>query len=148
MVAALAAQPDVPSYQIAWGPSVRSGWVWHCCCCRPGRRLLLPLALPTSLSPLLLAPNTPPSLGTPPPHPTPPACRRAPEVRVLAEDKTPLGVMSTPDALAEARAQGFDLIMVVPDAQPPVCRIMEFSKYNYELEKASKEAKKRQRESV
>ena len=67
---------------------------------------------------------------------------------MLAEDKTPLGVMSTPNALAEARAQGFDLIMVVPDAQPPVCRIMEFSKYNYELEKASKEAKKRQRESV
>ncbi|KAL4439793.1 hypothetical protein ABPG75_002794 [Micractinium tetrahymenae] len=73
---------------------------------------------------------------------------RAPEVRVLAEDKTPLGVMPTGAALAEARSLGVDLIMVVPDASPPVVRLMEFSKYNYELEKANKEAKKKQRESV
>ncbi|PSC69241.1 translation initiation factor IF-3 [Micractinium conductrix] len=73
---------------------------------------------------------------------------RAPEVRVLAEDKTPMGVMATEDALAEARALGIDMIMVVPDAVPPVVRLMEFSKYNYELEKANKEAKKKQREAV
>ncbi|KAL4419379.1 hypothetical protein ABPG77_002906 [Micractinium sp. CCAP 211/92] len=73
---------------------------------------------------------------------------RAPEVRVLAEDKTPLGVMPTSAALAEARALGVDMIMVVPDASPPVVRLMEFSKYNYELEKSAKEAKKKQRESV
>ncbi|EFN51121.1 hypothetical protein CHLNCDRAFT_141304 [Chlorella variabilis] len=73
---------------------------------------------------------------------------RAAEVRVLAEDKTPLGVMVTSRALAEARSLGMDLIMIVPDAAPPVVRIMEFSKYNYELEKAAKEAKRKQREAV
>jgi hypothetical protein len=60
------------------------------------------------------------------PHPPPfllpcsPPPRSAPEVRVLDEDKSPLGVMSTSAALAQARAADCDLIMVVPDAVPPV----------------------------
>ncbi|KAI3431855.1 hypothetical protein D9Q98_010607 [Chlorella vulgaris] len=73
---------------------------------------------------------------------------RAPEVRVLGEDKTPLGVMPTADAIAQARETGCDLIMVVPDASPPVVRIMDWSKYNYELVKAAKETKRKQREAV
>ncbi|PRW33264.1 translation initiation factor IF-3 [Chlorella sorokiniana] len=73
---------------------------------------------------------------------------RAPEVRVLAEDRSPLGVMPTRQALAEARAEGLDMILVVPDAAPPVVRLMEVSKFLYEQVKAAKEAKKKQREAV
>lgn len=73
---------------------------------------------------------------------------RAPEVRVISEDKEPLGVFNTDDAIVMARDAGVDLIMVVPDAVPPVCRLMEYSKYNYELLKAAKDAKKKQREAI
>ena len=70
------------------------------------------------------------------------------EVRVVGEEKEPLGVFATEDALAMAREAGLDLILVVPDAQPPVCRLMEYSKYNYELLKAAQDAKKKQREAM
>jgi translation initiation factor IF-3 len=69
-------------------------------------------------------------------------------VRVIAEDKTPLGVLDTAEALQMAREAESDLILIVPDASPPVARIIEFSKYNYELLKAAKEAKKKQRENT
>lgn len=72
----------------------------------------------------------------------------APEVRLLDEAKEPLGVVATSEALAMARSAGVDLIMVVPDASPPVCRLVDFSKYNYELTKAAKDAKKKQRENM
>jgi translation initiation factor IF-3 len=71
---------------------------------------------------------------------------RAPEVRVVTALKEPLGVMPTLEALDLARREGVDLILVVADASPPVCRLMPLSKYNYELTKAAKDAKKRQRE--
>lgn len=73
---------------------------------------------------------------------------RYPEVRVVGEEKEALGVFSTSEALAMARQLGVDLILVVPDASPPVCRLMEYSKYNYELLKAAKDAKKKQREAM
>lgn len=73
---------------------------------------------------------------------------RAPEVRLLSEDKEPLGIMPTQEALMLAQDAGVDLIMVVADANPPVCRLVELSKYNYELAKAAKDAKKKQREST
>ncbi len=69
-------------------------------------------------------------------------------MRVIAEDKTPLGVLDTAEALQMAREAESDLILIVPDASPPVARIIEFSKYNYELLKAAKEAKKKQRENT
>lgn len=73
---------------------------------------------------------------------------RAPEVRVISEEKEPLGVFNTDDAIVMARDAGVDLIMVVPGAVPPVCRLMEYSKYNYELSKSAKDAKKKQREAI
>jgi len=73
---------------------------------------------------------------------------RADELRVIGEDKQPLGVMSKREALDLAIENGVDLILVVPDASPPVCRLIEYSKFNYEKTKAEKDAKKKQRESV
>lgn len=72
----------------------------------------------------------------------------APEVRVMTAQKDPLGIMPREQALQMARNEGVDLICVVPDAQPPVCRIMSLDKYNYEVTKAAKDARKKQRESV
>jgi translation initiation factor IF-3 len=72
---------------------------------------------------------------------------RAPEVRLLGEDREALGVMPTEAALELAREAGLDLVLVVPDAQPPVARIIELSKLAYEAARAAKDAKKRQREA-
>ncbi|KAL6785381.1 CIF3 [Auxenochlorella protothecoides x Auxenochlorella symbiontica] len=70
------------------------------------------------------------------------------EVRVIDEDRETLGVFQTFEALAMAQEREVDLILVVPDASPPVCRLMDISKYNYELSKAAKDAKKKQRENI
>lgn len=72
---------------------------------------------------------------------------RFPEVRLVDEAKQPLGVVAISEALDMAKKADVDLILVVPDASPPVCRLIDFSKYNYELEKAAKDAKKKQREA-
>lgn len=72
---------------------------------------------------------------------------RAREVRVIAEDKAPLGVMSFTAAMDMARDSSVDLVLVVPDANPPVCRLISYSKFKYELDKADKDKKKQQRES-
>ena len=55
-----------------------------------------------------------------------------------------MGVVSKDDALEQAYAQDLDLVEVSPTAEPPVCRIMDFDKYRYELRKKQKEAKKKQ----
>jgi len=72
----------------------------------------------------------------------------ASQVRVVGEDKEPLGVMGIDEALEMAEDVGVDLLLVVPDASPPVCRLCDYSKYKYEKTKAEKDAKKKQRESV
>lgn len=72
---------------------------------------------------------------------------RFPEVRLIDDAKQPLGVVPISEALDMAKKADVDLILVVPDASPPVCRLIDFSKYNYELEKAAKDAKKKQREA-
>ena len=72
----------------------------------------------------------------------------ASEVRVVGEDKEALGIMGIGEALNLADEQGVDLLLVVPDASPPVCRLIEYSKFKYEKTKAEKDAKKKQRESV
>lgn len=69
---------------------------------------------------------------------------RVPQVRVIAADGTQVGVMSTRDALALAREQFLDLVEVSPDANPSVCRIMDFGKYKYEQSKRARKAKKKQ----
>jgi translation initiation factor IF-3 len=69
---------------------------------------------------------------------------RVPEVRVVAEDGSNLGVLATDEALRRALAVGLDLVEVNPKAVPPVCKILDFGKYKYEEKKKQREAKKRQ----
>lgn len=69
---------------------------------------------------------------------------RAREVRVIDDEGGQLGILSTVDALAAAVQRGLDLVEVAPDAQPPVCRIMDYGKYKYQQSKRVAEAKKKQ----
>ncbi|MBO5564950.1 MAG: translation initiation factor IF-3 [Lachnospiraceae bacterium] len=66
------------------------------------------------------------------------------EVRVIGEDGNMLGVMSTQAARAAAEEAGLDLVMVSPNAVPPVCRIIDYGKFKYERTRKEKEAKKKQ----
>ncbi len=66
---------------------------------------------------------------------------RATELRVVDADGTNLGVIPTEDAIKKAEAQILDLIEVSPNAKPPVAKIMDYGKYQYELKKKQKEAK-------
>ncbi|HYO96651.1 MAG TPA: translation initiation factor IF-3 [Polyangiaceae bacterium] len=69
---------------------------------------------------------------------------RVPEVRVVAEDGSNLGVLSTEQALRRAQEVGLDLVEVNPKGSPPVCKILDFGKYKYEEKKKLSEAKKKQ----
>lgn len=66
------------------------------------------------------------------------------EVRVINPNSVQLGIMSPQQALQTAMSLGLDLVEVAPDANPPVCRIMDYGKYRYEQSKKAKEAKKKQ----
>jgi len=67
------------------------------------------------------------------------------EVRLIDVDGKQLGIMSSKEALAIAEEKHLDLVKVSPDAKPPVCRLMDYGKYRYELSKKEKEARKKQR---
>ena len=67
-----------------------------------------------------------------------------PEVRVIGDEGEQLGVMDVRDAVRAAREKGLDLVEVAPNADPPVCRIIDFGKYQYEAKKKANEAKKKQ----
>jgi translation initiation factor IF-3 len=67
------------------------------------------------------------------------------EVRVIDDEGQQLGVMPTLQALALAQEKGLDLVEVAPTAVPPVCRILDFGQYKYELQKREREAKKKQK---
>ncbi len=69
----------------------------------------------------------------------------APEVRVVGADGEMVGVMSVAKGLELAFAAGLDLVEVSPNAAPPVCKILDYGKYKYELQKKANEAKKKQR---
>jgi translation initiation factor IF-3 len=69
---------------------------------------------------------------------------RAKEIRVIDENGQQLGVMPPPQALQLARERDLDLVEVAPQANPPVCRIIDFGKYMYEQKKRAHEAKKKQ----
>ena len=69
---------------------------------------------------------------------------RVPEVRVVAEDGSNLGVLSTEQALRRAQEAGLDLVEVNPKGVPPVCKILDFGKYKYEEKKKQREAKRKQ----
>jgi translation initiation factor IF-3 len=66
------------------------------------------------------------------------------EVRVIDADGSPLGIIPTFQALEKAKAVGLDLVEVSPTAAPPVCRIMDFGKYKYEIQKKQKVSKAKQ----
>ncbi len=70
---------------------------------------------------------------------------RVREVRVIDEEGQQLGILVPADALKIARERDLDLVEVSPTAQPPVCRIMNYGKYLYELNKKAHEARKKQK---
>ncbi|MBA2429170.1 MAG: translation initiation factor IF-3 [Thermoleophilaceae bacterium] len=69
---------------------------------------------------------------------------RVPEVRLIAEDGSQVGVLPRDDALAYARDRDLDLVEVAAEARPPVCRILDYSKYKYEQEQKQKAARRHQ----
>jgi translation initiation factor IF-3 len=66
------------------------------------------------------------------------------KVRVIDKDGGQVGVLSLPEALAKAEEAGLDLVEIAPSAEPPVCKIIDFGKYRYQLTKKEKEQKKSQ----
>jgi translation initiation factor IF-3 len=70
---------------------------------------------------------------------------RAPQVRVIDSDGSQIGVRATSEALAIARQRGLDLVEVAPNANPPVCKILPYSKYKYDKEKQDRESRKKQK---
>jgi len=71
---------------------------------------------------------------------------RVPEVRVIGEDGSQIGVMRTDEALRYAQERDLDLVEVAPDARPPVTRILDYSKYKYEQAQKQKAARKHQQQ--
>ena len=70
---------------------------------------------------------------------------RAAELRVVDSDGTQLGIMSSKEALDIAVGKGLDLVMIAPNATPPVCRIMNYGKYKFEQAKKEKDQRKNQK---
>jgi translation initiation factor IF-3 len=69
---------------------------------------------------------------------------RSPEIRLVGADGEQIGVVPTQEALRRARELDLDLVEVAPQAQPPVCRIMDYGKFKYERDIRQKEARKKQ----
>lgn len=70
---------------------------------------------------------------------------RESEVRLISETGEQLGIMTSEQALAVAEEKELDLVLISPQAKPPVCRIMDYGKYRFEQTKKEKEARKNQR---
>ena len=70
---------------------------------------------------------------------------RVPQVRLIDQDGEMMGVMSARDAMLRAYAVGLDLVEISPNADPPVCKILDFGKYKYEEQKRKNEARKKQK---
>jgi translation initiation factor IF-3 len=71
---------------------------------------------------------------------------RVPEVRLIGEDGNQVGVIKTDQALEYARQRDLDLVEVAPEARPPVCRVLDYSKYKYEQEQKAKAARRHQKQ--
>ena len=69
---------------------------------------------------------------------------RVPQVRLIDEEGQQIGIIDTDQAIDMAMDRGLDLVEVAPQAKPPVCRIMDYGKFKYELAKKAKISKKRQ----
>ncbi len=71
---------------------------------------------------------------------------RVPEVRLIDDEGNQIGVLKTPDALVFAQERELDLVEVAPEARPPVCRVLDYSKYKYEQAQKVKQARKHQQQ--
>ncbi len=71
---------------------------------------------------------------------------RVPEVRLIDDQGGQIGVLKTPDALRFAQERDLDLVEVAPEARPPVCRVLDYSKYKYEQAQKLKQARKHQQQ--
>ena len=67
------------------------------------------------------------------------------EVRLIGSDGEQLGIMSAKEAMFKAQEAGLDLVKIAPQAKPPVCKIIDYGKYRYELARKEKEARKKQK---
>ena len=67
------------------------------------------------------------------------------EVRLTGADGSQLGIMSAKEAMFKAQEAGLDLVKIAPQAKPPVCKIIDYGKYKYELARKEKEARKKQK---
>jgi len=70
-----------------------------------------------------------------------------PQVRLVGAESEQLGIVTSEEALEKARVLGLDLVEIVPQAEPPVCRIMDFGKHLFEERKKRAESKKKQKQS-
>ncbi len=71
---------------------------------------------------------------------------RAREVRLIDETGTQVGIVPLQEALTLAEEKGLDLVEIAPQAKPPVCKIMDYGKFKYELKKKEREARRKQKE--
>jgi translation initiation factor IF-3 len=71
---------------------------------------------------------------------------RVPEVRLIGDDGQQIGIVKRDDALAYARERDLDLVEIAAEAKPPVCRVLDYSKFKYEQEQKRKQARKHQQQ--
>ncbi len=72
---------------------------------------------------------------------------RGPNVRLIGADGSQVGIVARDDALAEARRASLDLVLISPDAEPPVCKIMDYGKHVFEQKKVKAAQKKKQKQT-
>ena len=72
---------------------------------------------------------------------------REPNVRLIGADGSQVGIVARDDALAEARRASLDLVLISPDAEPPVCKIMDYGKHVFEQKKVKAAQKKKQKQT-
>jgi translation initiation factor IF-3 len=68
-----------------------------------------------------------------------------PQVRLVGPDGEMIGIVSSREAMARAEETGFDLVEISPNADPPVCKLLDFGKFKYEQQKKKNEARKKQK---
>lgn len=73
---------------------------------------------------------------------------RAPKIRLIDEKGTQVGIVETRRALEIARKKGLDLVEVAPQTQPPVCKIIDYGKYQYQKQKQAQKAKKKSKKTI
>lgn len=73
---------------------------------------------------------------------------RVREIRLISDDGSQRGIVPTVEAMRLARESGLDLVEVAPQANPPVCKILDYGKYRFEMDKKQRDAKKKQRVQV